>query len=243
MRAQGTATGVITKTPVQPIRVMVFEATRMGGELLSRALEDSEFGISVVSAPDWSDQSEEGEKIDADVAIISSSLKDGPEAGFSLLKRLSKANPLLCCVMLLDSGDKDLVIKAFRAGALGVVEREHSYELLCKCVYSVCRGQVWANSQQLRYLLDALVTGIPGKLTDAQGKVLLSSREEQIVSLVAEGMKNREIAELLNLSEHTVKNHLFRIFERLGISSRAELILYLFSHRHLVETASERTSG
>ncbi len=145
--------------------------------------------------------------------------------------------------MLLDWDDKELVIKAFRAGALGVVVREQSYELLCKCVYSVHRGQVWANSQQLRHLLDALVTGTPGKLTDAQGKVLLSSREEQIVSLVAEGMKNREIAELLSLSEHTVKNHLFRIFERLGISSRAELILYLFSHRHLIEAASEPLSG
>ena len=215
----------------------------MGSELLSRALESSQFGITVVPPPDWSDQGGDSEKIQADVAIISSSLRDGPEAGFSLLKRLSQANPLLCCVMLLDAGDKDLIIKAFRSGALGVVERDHSYELLCKCVYSVYRGQVWANSQQLKYLLEALVTGIPGKLTDAQGNVLLSAREEQIVSLVAEGMKNREIAELLGLSEHTVKNHLFRIFERLGISSRAELILYLFSHRNLVETGSEPVAG
>ncbi len=239
MKAHATSPSTSTKTQLQPIKVVVFEATRMGCELLSRALESSRFGIRVVPPPDWSDQQNGNEKVDADVAIISSSLRDGPEAGFSLLKRLSNANPLLCCIMLLESGDRELVIKAFRSGALGVVERDHSYELLCKCVYSVYRGQVWANSQQLRYLLDALVTGIPGKLTDAQGKVLLSGREEQIVSLVAEGMKNREIAELLGLSEHTVKNHLFRIFERLGISSRAELILYLFSHRNLVETATE----
>jgi DNA-binding NarL/FixJ family response regulator len=68
--------------------------------------------------------------------------------------------------------------------------------------------------------------------------VLLSKREHEIVSKVAEGMKNREIAELLGVSEHTVKNHLFRVFERLGISSRAELILYLHGQRLKLDTRS-----
>src|SRR5512141_3170415 len=91
------------QTPLQPIKVVIFEATRMGRELLSHALEDSEFGISVVRLPDSTNQPSDGEQVDADVAIISSSLRDGPEAGFSLLKRLSKANPRLSCIMLLDS--------------------------------------------------------------------------------------------------------------------------------------------
>ena len=60
---------------------------------------------------------------------------------------------------------------------------------------------------------------------------MLTQREEAIVSLVAEGLKNREIAETLKLSEHTVKNHLFRVFEKLGISNRAELILYLLGNK------------
>lgn len=216
---------------LQPIRVVVFESTRMGCELLSRALESSRFGITIVPPPAFPELEEEIEKIDADVAVISARLKDGPTSGFELLKKLSKANPLLSCVMLLDSDDKESVIKAFRYGAVGVCERENSCELLCKCVYSVNQGQVWANSQQLRYVLQALSNGVQTKLTDAQGKVLLSSREDQIVALVAEGLKNREVAQLLNISEHTVKNHLFRIFERLGISSRTELILYVLSHR------------
>ena len=216
---------------LQPIRVVVFESTRMGRELLSRALESSKFGITIVPPPASPDVDEDIEKIDADVAIISARLKEGPASGFELLKKLSKANPLLSCVMLLDSDDKESVIKAFRYGAVGVCEREHSCELLCKCVYSVNQGQVWANSQQLRYVLQALSNGVQTKLTDAQGRVLLSGREDQIVALVAEGLKNREIAQLLSISEHTVKNHLFRIFERLGISSRTELILYVLSHR------------
>jgi DNA-binding NarL/FixJ family response regulator len=202
----------------------------MGAELLSRGLESSRLGIKVVPTPAVSIG--EIKKVDADVALISANLKEQPRAGFALLKQLLKGNPSLRCIMLLDSAEKDLIVEAFRSGALGVYEREQSYMQLCKCVYSVHRGQIWANSQQLRYVLEALVAGMPTRITDAQGKVLLTRREEQIASLVAEGLKNREVADQLNLSEHTVKNHLFHIFERLGISSRAELILYLFSHKN-----------
>jgi DNA-binding CsgD family transcriptional regulator len=76
---------------------------------------------------------------------------------------------------------------------------------------------------------------------DVKGRILLTRREEEIVSLVADGLKNREIAEHLKLSEHTVKNHLFRVFERLGISSRAELILYVDGQRALSSSASVAT--
>jgi len=201
----------------------------MGAELLSRALESSRLGITVVPPPATTG---EPRKVNADVALISANLKEQPRAGFALLKQLLKDNPSLRCIMLLDSGEKGLIVEAFQSGALGVYEREQPYMQLCKCVYSVHRGQIWANSQQLRYILEALVAGMPTRITDAQGKVLLTRREEQIASLVAEGLKNREVADQLKLSEHTVKNHLFNIFERLGISSRAELILYLFSHKN-----------
>lgn len=94
----------------------------------------------------------------------------------------------------------------------------------------------------------ALLTGLPPFISDAKGQILLTKREEQIVSKVAEGMKNREIAESLNVSEHTLKNHLFRVFERLGISSRAELILYLQAqgpcvNRHIGTAQSTLSDG
>ena len=129
---------------------------------------------------------------------------------------------------------KRQIIEAFRSGAVGVCGRDKSYTHLCKCIRCVSAGQVWANSRQYRYILETLVEGLPLLLTDPMGRILLTNREQEIVSKVAEGMKNREIAELLHLSEHTVKNHLFRIFERLGISSRAELILYLYSQKPAV---------
>jgi DNA-binding NarL/FixJ family response regulator len=216
----------------EPIRVYLFEATQMSCEILSHALEKSKYGLTVVGYGVGLVRKEEFEPGECDVVVISSTLKDGPLSGFTLLKHLAKANPSARCVMLLDQGERDLVVEAFRNGAAGVCERDQPYEMLCKCIYSVSRGQVWANSQQLKYVMEALATGMSGRVTDARGQLLLTRREDEICSLVAEGLKNREIAQLLSLSEHTVKNHLFRIFERLGISSRTELILYVLGQRN-----------
>jgi DNA-binding NarL/FixJ family response regulator len=64
------------------------------------------------------------------------------------------------------------------------------------------------------------------RVLNSRGAPLLTPREEQVVALVAEGLANRQIARELNLSEHTIKKYLFRIFEKLGISTRVELVLY-----------------
>ena len=60
---------------------------------------------------------------------------------------------------------------------------------------------------------------------------LLTHREEEVVHLVADGLKNREVAQMLKVKEHSIRNYISRIFEKLGISSRVELILYALSQR------------
>jgi DNA-binding NarL/FixJ family response regulator len=167
----------------------------------------------------------------AQVAVISLALKDDPFGGLKLLRQLVRERPSVNCVLLLDEDKRDIMIEAFRSGVVGVCQRDQAFSHLCKCIRCVSQGQVWANSRQQRYILEALVHGTLPVVTDWKGQLLLSRREQEIVAKVAEGMRNREIAELLRLSEHTVNNHLFRIFERLGISSRAELILYLHSQK------------
>src|SRR5262249_17490765 len=104
--------------------------------------------------------------------------------------------------------------------------------LLCKCIHRVRRGEVWLNNQQMQYLIDAVAQVPSLRVINASGLKLLTPREEQVVALVADGLSNREIAHELSLTEHTVKKYLFRIFEKLGISSRVELVLYAFSHSH-----------
>lgn len=216
---------------VTHIRVAIFEATQMSCDLMSRVLADPAHHIEVVRTGISSELGDDLLLQDANVALISPTLREGNLSGFTLLHRLSKSHRDLNCVLLLDRDNRDLVIEAFRSGAVGVCQRDQPYEQLLKCIRCVSRGQVWASSQQMRYVLEALAGGLPVLMSDMQGQNLLSKREEEIVSKVAEGLKNREIGELLYVSEHTVKNHLFRIFSRLGISSRAELILYAHGHK------------
>ena len=87
-------------------------------------------------------------------------------------------------------------------------------------------GQIWANTEQLNYVMD-LVSEVPSlRVLNSRGRSLLTPREEQVVALVAEGLGNPQIAAELNLSQHTIKKYLFRIFEKLGVSTRVELVLY-----------------
>jgi two-component system nitrate/nitrite response regulator NarL len=166
-----------------------------------------------------------------DVAVISARLQAGPVEGFSMLRELRSARATTRAIMLLDTRERGLVTEAFRHGAHGVIFRDEPLETLCKCIHAVHDGQVWANSEHLSYLLDALSTSMPLHLQDARGANLLSKREEDVVRLVADGMTNREISHELNLSEHTVRNYLFRVFEKLGISNRVELVLYCVQQR------------
>jgi DNA-binding NarL/FixJ family response regulator len=103
--------------------------------------------------------------------------------------------------------------------------------LLGRCIVAVHSGQVWASSSDLQRVLGELEKTVPFRCVNARGEVLLTRREEEIIPLVARGLTNKEISTNLRLSEHTIKNHLFRIYEKLGISSRVELILYAVSTR------------
>ena len=213
------------------LQVAVFEPAQMACELLSRAIQSSCDDIRVIAAEVSSEFRNDSEATKASVAVISLALKDDRLGGLKVLRRLVRERSNINCVLLLDEDNREIVIEAFRSGAVGVCERNKSYSQLVKCIRCVSRGQVWASSRQLRYVLEALAQGLSPLVSDSKGEMLLSRREHEVASKVAEGMRNREIAELLCVSEHTVKNHLFRIFERLGISSRAELILYLHSQR------------
>jgi DNA-binding NarL/FixJ family response regulator len=129
------------------------------------------------------------------------------------------------------AGEPELVLEAFRAGARGIFTcYESRFDALCKYISCLHCGQVWANAQQLNCLVDALAQAHTVQPAKATGPNLLSKREEEVLQRVAEGLSNHEIAQQPHLSDHTVKNHLFHIFDKLGISNRVELVLYAASH-------------
>ena len=138
-------------------------------------------------------------------------------------------------VILLDcdstAWQPERVISAFRDGARGVFNRNHSLKSISKCIQAVHQGQIWASNEDLEHLIKALSHSKPLHLNNSRGIPLLTRREEDVVRLVADGLKNREIAQRLKVKEHSIRNYIYRIFEKLGVSSRVELILYVFSHR------------
>lgn len=115
---------------------------------------------------------------------------------------------------------------------------------LWKSIRSVQQGQVWANSQELQFLLEELAHAMPiSPARMLRGGETLTEREEQIVYLVAEGYTNREVSVKLGLSEHTVKNYVFKIFDKLGVSTRVELARYAMSQQELPAAGAGKIAG
>jgi DNA-binding NarL/FixJ family response regulator len=213
-------------TTPEPIRVMIYDSTLMGCQLLSHMLESCSYNLTIVGCSVDFTGTDDPRLNNADIALISGDQPDTPGAELQLAQAIRQSKPAVRCIMLLNECDRDQVVEAFRSGVVGLCGRHESCEVLCKCIDRVYHGQVWANSEQLRYALETLSAGSHLRMIDTRRGAFLTRREEDIVYLVAGGLRNREVAEQLKLSEHTVRNYLFRIFEKLGISSRAELILY-----------------
>jgi DNA-binding NarL/FixJ family response regulator len=212
----------------QQIRLLIADETLMGCQLLKNALARPRFRFEIVASATSRAEISGCMKAHAiDVVLVSESLQDGSFAGFEALNDLQASSPSVCVVMLLRSASRDLVVDAFRAGAEGVICRAEPLHILGKCIQAVHKGQIWVNSRQLHFILEALMSSTPLRLVDSQGRYMLAHREDEVANLVAEGMTNREIAQKLGVAEHTVSNSLFRIYEKLGISSRVELALYL----------------
>ena len=168
---------------------------------------------------------------EADVAVVGARLGEGALAGFNVTRQIRALHSKLNVIMILHSSSPTMVVEAFRAGARGIFSRDQSSDLLCKCIHAVHEGQIWANSKELRYVIDALGPAPPAKSITPRGSSILTKREEGVVHLVAEGLTNRDISQQLNLSEHTVRNYLFRIFNKVGTSNRLELALYAIDRR------------
>jgi two-component system nitrate/nitrite response regulator NarL len=220
----------------RPIRVLVALGSPLDCQLLSVALKRSRQQIEIVAFAVSKDTVLSCvSQANVDVALLNVDLEDGRFAGVEVLHKLHLAYENTPVIMLFDTWQDDLVVHAFRSGAAGVFCRsEKKLDMLWKCISSVYDGQVWANSGQLRLLLRALRAAAPVEPIRANslpGVNLLTTRETQLANLVTEGLPNKEVARRLGLSEHTVSNYLFRIYNKLGLCSRVELVLYIMKRR------------
>jgi DNA-binding NarL/FixJ family response regulator len=218
------------ETSNKMLRVLVADSTLLTGRLIADALKrDRKLSITVETN---SSVLATAAVLEPHVTILSEALEGIPGHGLKLLPDLLVALPKMRVVMLLDSASPALVVEAFRKGARGVFCRSDSIAMLSRCIHRVHEGQLWINGPQIECLLEALDGALESRLVNAHGVELLSKRERDVTRCLAAGLTNREIAYELKISHNTVKNYLFRIFNKLGVSSRVEVVIYAASRRH-----------
>jgi len=224
---------------VQPIKVVIVDDHHLFREGLGKLL-GSEIDISISgSAESVAIAVEQIKTIRPDIVLLGwPASSAGSQKVFQAIQDAKLGTRV---IMLVESDSKDDFVEAVRQGCCGIVPKQTSTELLMKSIRKVHAGEFW---------LDRLTTAdIIRRLAKRQGPApatnpttqnsrgglreqgaALSQREREIVALVAQGFKNKEMAERMFISEQTVKNHLHNIFDKLGVSDRLELALYAIHH-------------
>ncbi len=149
--------------------------------------------------------------------------------GLSALQALQQSNRNTRVIVLTASEDKNEFVQAMKLGCSGIVLKQTAPDLIVKSIRKVYAGEIWLDSHTtaavMRQFSSPLDMAGPGQ-TKTRERSPLSQREREIVALVSQGYKNKEMAEKMFISEQTVKNHLHNIFDKLGVSDRLELALY-----------------
>ena len=153
----------------------------------------------------------------------------GEENGLDFLAELHDALPNVRVLVLTGLRDIECHRRAARLGAAGVVLKEHAAEVLLKAIKKVHEGELWLDRSMMGNLLREMTQG-PSIDAEAAKISTLTPREREVVALVGEGLKNRDIGARLFISETTVTHHLSSVFAKLNVSDRLELVIYAFAN-------------
>jgi len=217
------------RTITPKTRALILARDRMSGDLLASALNQTDSYEAAAVAPERFSESLARHKVH--LAVISSDL-DHRISGLDLTTRVMRAYPGLLVVVLLSQTSPASVVNAFRAGARVVFSRERPIKEFLECIDQVRKGHLWAGPDMADVLLH-LLRNLPAlSVSMSADATPLTDRELQVVQCAATGKTNRQIAQALCLSENTVKNYLVKAFEKLGVSSRVELLFYLTMRGH-----------
>lgn len=157
--------------------------------------------------------------------------------GITALERLAILMPSVRILLLTASVGRDDVLKAMRAGARGVLLKEHATPQLFASIRAVMQGQYWVDAEHVGKVIDAIrdPSQLGSVVRKASNRYSLTARELQVIAGVARGESNREIAGQLLIREDTVKHHLSSIFDKVGVFSRVELAVFAIHHGLIVD--------
>ena len=214
----------------QKIRIVVADDHPIFRDGLCRLLAlEEDFNI-VAQAQDGREVLQVLQEHEPDILLLD--LKMPNLDGLATLQKLQASRNRTKVIVLTASEDKNEFVQAVKFGTSGIVLKQTATELLIKSIRKVHAGEIWLDSNTTAAVMRQFSSADEGAPAVAQTsgrdreRSPLSQREREIVSLVAQGFKNKEMAEKMFISEQTVKNHLHNIFDKLGVSDRLELALY-----------------
>jgi two-component system nitrate/nitrite response regulator NarL len=195
--------------------------------------------LLVESRPGWRVVAEAASAADAvagaareqpDVILLDLDL--GRDSGLDCLPRFREVAPNARVLVLTGLRDTELHQQAVRLGAAGVVVKDKAADLLLKAIERVHAGETWLDRITTANLLAELARGVRPRPPDPEETKIasLTAREREVIGLVTEGLRNKEIAERLHISEATIRHHLTSIFSKLEVTDRLGLTIYAFRH-------------
>lgn len=188
------------------------------------ALED-DFEV-VGEASDGREVMDKVRESDPDVLLLD--LRMPNLNGLGALEILQQSSCRTHVIILTASEDKDQFVHAMKLGCRGILLKQTDPDLIVKSIRKVHAGEIWLDSHTTAAVMNQFSNGLRSNGNGIGGRARnpLSTREREIVALISQGYKNKEMAQKMFIREQTVKNHLHNIFDKLGVSDRLELALY-----------------
>jgi two-component system nitrate/nitrite response regulator NarL len=219
----------MSNASTDPIRVLLIDDHVVMRRVL-RMLIENQPGLSVV-----------GEATDRDAAILSAAREQpdiilldldlGDQSGLDLLPELRTVAKAARVIVLTGIRDPAEHRQAVRLGATGMVLKEQAIDTLVKAIERVHAGETWLDPALVAHVLaDRSRARGQDANPEAAGIAALTEREREVIVLIGEGLKNRQIGKRLSISETTVVHHLTSIFAKLGVANRLELVTYAYRH-------------
>ena len=221
---------VAVTNSAKPIRITLIDDHEMIREGLQMLIESSPNLKLVGMAGNSCEAVASVEREQPDVIILDLVL-DG-ESGLAIIPQLLEKAKRARVLVLTGVLDQEAHREALRLGARGLVLKDKAADVLLKAIDRVHAGEVWFDRSIMSSALsDALKQKVARQVEPEAAKIAeLTEREHQVIALVCEGLKNKQIAERLFISDSTVRHHLTSIFSKLEISDRLELVIYAYKH-------------
>ena len=197
-----------------------------------RKLLSKEGGFQIVGeAEDGPQLLKRARSLKPAVLLMEGLLAGGVETEFDVLQELQRKQKNLRIIALTSTEREDELMRSVRRSLAAILPKRTSFSVLAECIRRVASGESWPDAP-VAVMAGSSAMRLFSSTSPSLDSSPLSEREKQVVELISQGFKNKEIAERMFISEQTVKNHLHNIFDKLGVSDRLELALYAI-HKNL----------